>query len=115
MIHEKSETTVRDERVFDILKIVDKIRKYLKNDKSIKETVDKLTVQILTNYTIQQRYQSDKNIAMKFIDNTFDYLKKEIPDYKKNKYYQGRSTAKRTIEKSKVLTKMYVKSYKKKK
>ncbi|MDY5993267.1 MAG: glycosyltransferase family 2 protein, partial [Bacilli bacterium] len=36
MIHEKSETTVRDERVFDILKIVDKIRKYLKNDKSIK-------------------------------------------------------------------------------
>ena len=55
MIHEKSETTVRDERVFDILKIVDKIRKYLKNDKSIKETVDKLTVQILTNYTIQQR------------------------------------------------------------
>ena len=111
MIHEKSETTVRDERVFDILKIVDKIRKYLKNDKSIKETVDKLTVQILTNYTIQQRYQSDKNIAMKFIDNTFDYLKKEIPDYKKNKYYQGRSTAKRTIEKSKLLTKIYCKIY----
>ena len=52
---------------------------------------------------------------MKFIDDTFNYLKKEIPDYKKNKYYQGRSTAKRTIEKSKVLTKMYVKSYKKKK
>ena len=77
MIHEKSETTVRDERVFDILKIVDKIRKYLKNDKSIKETVDKLTVQILTNYTIQQRYQSDKSIAMKFIDDTFKYLKKE--------------------------------------
>lgn len=111
MIHEKSETTVRDERVFDILKIVDKIRTYLKNDKSIKETVDKLTVKILTNYTIQQRYQSDKNIAMKFIDNTFDYLKKEIPDYKKNKYYQGRSFVKRTIEKSKTLTKVYIQLY----
>ena len=113
MIHEKSETTVRDERVFDILKIVDKIRNYLKNDKSIKETVDKLTVKILTNYTIQQRYQSDKSIAMKFIDDTFDYLKKEIPDYKKNKYYQGRSTAKRTIEKNKNLTKLYCRIYRK--
>lgn len=111
MIHEKSETTVRDERVFDILKIVDKIRTYLKNDELIKDSVDKLTVKILTNYTIQQRYQSDKNIAMKFIDNTFDYLKKEIPDYKKNKYYQGRSFVKRTIEKSKTLTKVYIQLY----
>lgn len=111
MIHEKSETTVRDERVFDILKIVDKIRKYLKNDKSIKETVDKLTVQILTNYTIQQRYQSDKNIAMKFIDSAFDYLSENVPNYKNNKYYSGRSFVKRTIEKSKTLTKVYIQIY----
>lgn len=111
MIHEKSETTVRDERVFDILKIVDKIRKYLKNDKSIKETVDKLTVQILTNYTIQQRYQSDKNIAMKFIDSAFDYLSENVPNYKNNKYYSGRSFVKRTIEKSKTLTKVYIQLY----
>ena len=111
MIHEKSETTVRDERVFDILKIVDKIRKYLKNDKSIKETVDKLTVQILTNYTNQQRYQSDKNIAMKFIDSAFDYLSENVPNYKNNKYYSGRSFVKRTIEKSKTLTKVYIQLY----
>ena len=107
MIHEKSETTVRDERVFDILKIVDKIRTYLKNDELIKDSVDKLTVKILTNYTIQQRYQSDKNIAMKFIDEVFKYLEKEIPDYKNNKYYENRGI-KRIIEKSKFLTKTYV-------
>lgn len=107
MIHEKSETTVRDERVFDILKIVDKIRNYLKNDELIKDSVDKLTVKILTNYTIQQRYQSDKNIAMKFIDEVFKYLEKEIPDYKNNKYYENRGI-KRIIEKSKFLTKTYV-------
>lgn len=111
MIHEKSETTVRDERVFDILKIVDKIRNYLKNDKSIKDSVDKLTVKILTNYTIQQRYQSDKKLAMKFIDEVFKYLEKEIPDYKNNKYYSGRSFVKRTIEKSKTLTKVYIRLY----
>ena len=111
MIHEKSETTVRDERVFDILKIVDKIRKYLKNDELIKDSVDKLTVKILTNYTIQQRYQSDKNIAMKFIDSAFDYLSENVPDYKNNKYYSGRSFVKRTIEKSKTLTKVYIQLY----
>lgn len=107
MIHEKSETTVRDERVFDILKIVDKIRTYLKNDELIKDSVDKLTVKILTNYTIQQRYQSDKKLAMKFIDEVFKYLEKEIPDYKNNKYYENRGI-KRIIEKSKFLTKTYV-------
>ena len=55
MIHGNSETTVRDEKVFDILKIIDKIRKYTKNKDYLKDKIDKLTVRILTNYTIQQR------------------------------------------------------------
>ena len=38
----------------------------------------------------------------------------EIPDYKKNKYFKNRSILKRTIEKSKFLTKLYCKIYKKK-
>lgn len=107
VIHEKSQTTVRDERVFDILKMIDKIRMYLKSDKEVKETVDKLTIKILTNYTIQQRYQSDKKLAMKFIDEVFKYLEKEIPDYKNNKYYENRGI-KKIIEKNKFLTKAYV-------
>lgn len=107
VIHEKSQTTVRDERVFDILKMIDKIRMYLKSDKEVKETVDKLTIKILTNYTIQQRYQSDKKLAMKFIDEVFKYLEKEIPDYKNNKYYENRGI-KKIIEKNQFLTKAYV-------
>ncbi len=106
-IHDNSETTVRDKRVFDILKILDIIRKYFKNKEYIKESLDRLTVRIITNYTIQQRYQKDKKIATKFIDEAFDYMKKEVPDYKKNKYYQNRTFLKRTIEKNKLLTKIY--------
>lgn len=106
-IHEKSQTTVRDEKVFDIIKMIDKIRIYLKNDKEVEETLDKLTIKILTNYTIQQRYQSDRKLAMKFIDEVFKYLEKEIPDYKNNKYYENRKI-KKVIEKSKLLTKIYV-------
>ena len=112
-IHSNSETTVRDKRCFDILKIIDKIRKYTKDKDYLKEKIDKLTVRIITNYTIQQRMQSDKRIAMKFIDKAFTYLKKEIPDYKNNKYYENRSLLKRTIEKNKFLTKVYCKFYSK--
>lgn len=107
VIHSNSETTVRDERVFDIIKIVDIIRKYFKNKDYIQETVNKLTVRILTNYTIQQRNQQDKKVGMKFIDEAFAYLKKEVPDYKDNKYYQSRGKLKQTIEKSKTLSKIY--------
>ena len=112
VIHGNSETTVRDKRVFDILKIIDKIRKYYKDKDYIKESLDKLTVRIITNYTIQQRVQKDKKIGMQFIEESFKYLKREVPDYKNNKYYQNRSLLKRTIEKSKILTKIYCKLYK---
>lgn len=111
VIHGNSETTVRDKRIFDILKIVDIIRKYTKNKKYMQESIDKLTVRIITNYNIQQRNQQDKNVGMQFIDEAFAYLKKEVPDYKDNKYYAGRSLPKRLIEKSKFLTKLYCKLY----
>ena len=112
VIHGNSETTVRDRRCFDILKIVDKIREYTKDKDYLKEKIDKLTVRILTNYTIQQRNQRDKRIGLEFVDKAFKYLKKEVPDYKKNKYYENRGI-KKIIEKSKVLTKIYCKLYNK--
>lgn len=110
VIHGNSETTVRDKKCFDILKIIDIIRNDLKEE-YLKEELDKLTVRIVTNYTIQQRMQKDKKIGMEFIDKAFSYLKKEVPDYKNNKYYSGRGI-KRIIEKNKTLTKISVKKSK---
>lgn len=111
VIHKNSETTVRDERVFDIIQIVDKIRNYFSKRKEFTETVDKLSVRILTNYTIQQRVQIDKEIGFNFIDRTFQYMKDNIPDYKNNKYYENRGFLRRTIEKNKFLTKVYCNIY----
>ena len=48
---------------------------------------------------------------MKFIDEAFDYLQQEIPDYKKRKYYKDRSKIKAMIEKRKNFTKLYCKLY----
>lgn len=113
LIHGNSETTVRDKRCFDILKIIDLIRKNTKNEEYLQEEINKLTVRIITNYTIQQRNQKDKNVGLDFIDEAFSYLEKEVPDYKNNKYFKNRSILKRTIEKSKFLTKLYCKIYRK--
>lgn len=112
LIHGNSETTVRDRRCFDILKIIDKIRKLTKDTPELTDKINRLTVRIVTNYTIQQRVQKDKRVGMEFIDEAFAYMKKEVPDYKKNRYYEGRGFLRRTIEKNKVLTKLYCKLYK---
>ena len=55
------------------------------------DVVDRLTVRILTNYNIQQRNQKDKKVGMEFLDTSFAYLKKEVPDYKNNKYYEKKN------------------------
>ncbi len=107
VIHSNSETTIRDERCFDILKIITIIRNYTQDKDYLKEKIDKLTVRIITNYTIQQRMQKDKKIAQKFINEAFLYLKENVPDYKDNKYYANRGFLRRTIEKNKTLTQLY--------
>ena len=111
IIHNNSETTVRDERCFDIFEIIRIIRDYFEDKEYAKESLNKWIVWIVTNFTIQQRNQEDKKIAMKFIDHAHDYLSVVVPDYKNNKYYEGRGI-KRIIEKSRLLTKIYVRLYK---
>ena len=106
-IHGNSETTVRDKRVFDILKIIDIIRNKLKDEKYLEENLNKFTVDLLTNYTIQQRYQSNRKIRNRFIDEAFKYMKDNIKDYKSKKYYPNKGLIRRTIEKNRILTKIY--------
>ena len=110
VIHNNSETTVRDEKVFDIIKIIDLIRnKFTGSD--FKEVLDILTVSILMNYNIQQRVQKDWNVGKRFINASFTYLNQNIPNYKKNSYFKSRSVIKSFIEKNKIVTKLYCKLY----
>lgn len=106
-IHKNSETTTRDERVFDILYIVDILREKLKKYDYLEENMNIFTVNLLLNYTIQQRNQKSRKTANKFIDKVFEYLKKEIPDYKNKKYFKDKGFIRRVIEKNKIITKIY--------
>ena len=110
-VHKGGETLTVDERVFDIFKGLDMVKNTL-NDKVYKNELNKLIVKKVTTYTISQRTQKDKSLINKFIDEAFNYLKKNVKDYKNNKYYKNRSFMKRSIEKNKFLTKTYCKIYK---
>lgn len=111
LVHENSETTTRDEKVFDIFKQLDIVKKIYKNEKNL--YLNELIVSIVLNYTIQQRYQIDDEIANKFIDYAFDYLKDNNIDYKNSLYLISRPFFKSFIEKNKFRTKLYCKLYKK--
>lgn len=110
-VHERSETTVRDERIFDIIKIVDIIRDYFKDYDWSSDVVDTLTIKILVNYNIQQRNIRDKKLRNKFIDSTFDYFERNIPNYRQNSYFKERNMLKSFIEKNKGLSKLYCDLY----
>ena len=73
----------------------------------MQDIIDKLTVRILMNYNIQECYQSDKKVAMKFISDSFDYLKLNVPNYRKSSYFKERGFARSIIEKHEFITKLY--------
>ena len=106
VIHNNSETTTMDSKVFDILKII-KLYEKIYN----KEEIENVTVKLLTTYTIRQRYQKNNKIRNEFIDEAFNHLNKNYKNWKKCNYLKERNKIKRTIEKNKVLTKIYCHLY----
>ena len=115
VIHEDSETTTHDERIFDILKITDIIVNDLKKYNYLHDAMITIAVMILTDYTIQQRYINDSELRNKFIDMAFQYLDELEPTWKKCSYLKKFSWLKRRIKSSKILTKVYCNLYNKKK
>lgn len=111
IVHDNSQTTVIDERVFDIFKITDLLFETLGNNEKIKSCVDDLVIYLITKYTISQRYLNNKNERDKFIDFAFEYLNKNIPNFKKSDYFKKRNKLKEFIEKSKFLTKIHCDLY----
>ena len=111
IIHNNSETTTMNQKVFDIFKILDIINNYYRDTKVYQAAVERLNINKLTIYTIQQRYQSDKTLRNRFIDEAFKYLNTNFPDWKGSIYYKNYNFLKALIEKNKILTKLYCSFY----
>lgn len=111
LVRSKSETTVMNKKVYDILKVskmmIDELKSHdYYND--VKDYAEAMTIRNLFRYTLQQRYQKDKKLANGFIDDAFKFLNEEFPNWKQNKIWKKRNILKRMVEQSKLLTKLYV-------
>ena len=114
VIHENSETTTRDSRIFDILKITDIMVNDLKKYDYLHNAMINIAVMVLTDYTIQQRYINDSELRNKFIDMVFQYLDELDHNWKKCNYLKKFNWLKRKVKSSKILTKVYCSIYNKK-
>ncbi len=110
VIHDNSQTTTMNDKVFDVLKVLDIVNNYLENLKyydDIKEWAEFLNMRTIFRYTLQQKNQKNKQTAFKFIDTAFNYLNKKFPCWRYNKIWKKRSRLKRIVEGSQALTKLY--------
>lgn len=113
VIHNNSETTRRDKKIFDILKVTDIIVQILKEKDYMNKVTLDLVVMILTDYTIQQRYIKNRLIRNKFINEAFAYLNHLDHNWRKCSYLKKFTYFKRLIKTHKTLTKVYCSIYNK--
>jgi len=111
VIHSNSETTTRDDRIYDILKICEKILDFTKKYHYLENQSLELITMILTDYNIQTRYINSLLIRNKFIDKSFSFLDKYNKNWKNTDYIRKYNIFKRLIKTNKVLTKLYCTFY----
>ena len=112
VIHENSQTTIRDSKIFDILEISNIIKDSLSED-IYHESLTNLLVMIITDYMVQQRYIKDKNIRNTFIDKSFIMLNNIDTKWNRCNYMKNISLFKRYIKSHKLLLKLYCSLYSK--
>ena len=110
VIHNNSQTTIRDIKIFDIFKISNIIQSTLKEDVYYNALVD-LIVMLITDYTIQQRYVKDFDLRNNFIEKAFKELNKMDLNWRNCNYLKKFSFIKRYIKTNKFLTKLYCTIY----
>lgn len=106
VIHENSETTTRDNQIFDILEICKIIINEL-NDKTYKKQLTSLIAMILLDYCAQQRYIKDRKKRKEFINKSYKMLNELDKDWKKCDYVFKLNKISRIIKTNKVLLLLY--------
>lgn len=106
-VHENSETTTMDYRVYDMFEIMNQVNRVFYKEKYLEDELEMLNIQQVTRYMLQQRYQVDNKLKNKFIDDGYNYLNKNFPNWKNNKYYKKTDYLKQVVKNNKWLLKLY--------
>lgn len=107
MVHDDSQITIIDEKTFDIFKILDIVYDNFKDKIKLRKYLSYLIVNKVTTYIVWQKYQSDRKLKNKFIDEGFEYMKSHIKNYRKSSYFKDINWFKALVKKNKILTKLY--------
>ena len=110
-IHNNSQTTIRDYRIFDILKICKIIINEMNQYDYLHLACRDILAMILTDYTIQQRYIKDIHERNRFINEAFKLLNGYDKTWRKSEYFKEYSHIRNLIKKSKLMTKFYCTVY----
>ncbi len=105
VIKKSGETITRDERVFDIFKILDMINLEFKNYEYIDKT--SFNVKILMSYLKNSRYIPSEDLQNRLIDKVFAYLNDIDKDWRKCEFLKLEESKKRFILTHKVLLKIF--------
>ena len=111
IVRDESETTIIDNRSFDIFKILDIVNNYYKTDNLFSKELEFLSVSKLLNYNILQRDQISAKARNNFIDKTFDYINNNFPNYKNNSYWNNEPFFKKILKQNIVMTRIYILVY----
>lgn len=107
VIHDKSETTSMDKRVFDILEILKMVNFNLNKRTYLKHETEYLNILLLSRYNLQQKNQEEKHLRIKFLNDSFEFLNDNFPKWKNNIYFKKEPFIKRIIKTNKLLIKLY--------
>lgn len=106
VIHENSETTTRDNKIFDILEICKIIINEL-NEPYYQKQLTSVITMILLDYCSQQRYVKDSKQRKRFINKSFELLDELDKDWRNCSYVKKLSLLPRIIKTNKVLLRLY--------
>ena len=106
VIHGGSETTTRDERIFDIIEVNREMGEILSED-CYKEAFLDLSVAILLDYSIQTRYIPDRKVRHKFISAVFKRLNEIDKKWKKCGELKKMRFLKRLVKTNKYISYIY--------
>lgn len=101
-IHNGSEQTTIDERIFDIFEILE----LLKHHVNILQ-LEGLYTKILTTYSLKTKYLKDKTKRIEFIDKAYDILDNNFDNWRTCSYMIDRPFLKRIVQSNRKLVKIY--------
>lgn len=114
-IHDFSETTTMDQKVYDMFDIMNQVNKLFQKEQYLKEELEMLNIRQFTRYMLQQKYQKNEEIRKQFITDGYQYLNDNFPNWKNNKYYRkSNSIIKRMIKNNESLLRLYCMLFKSK-